>query len=129
MTQEQTNLIFDLTRQKLKADLAAAELDARVRRVAAEEEAKLRRELMVKESEARIAAAVTAAAAPVAAPQRKLLTEEDDITGEIPPKVMSIILRFVGLPQEEIIRIFHNKFKPINLYRLRHMRGLRFDSM
>ncbi len=68
MTQEQTNLIFDLTCRKLEADLAAAELDARVRRVAAKEEAKLRRELMLKESEARIAAAVVAAAAPMAAP-------------------------------------------------------------
>ncbi len=129
MTQEQTNLIFDLTRQKLEADLAAAELDARVRRVAVEEEAKLRRELMVKESEARIAAAVAAATAPMAASQRKSLTEEDDITGKVPPEVMSITLHFAGLPQEEIIRILHNKFKSINFYRLRHIWGLRFDSM
>lgn len=42
---------------------------------------------------------------------------------------MNITLRFAGLPQGEIIRIFHNKFKPIILYRLRHMRGLRFDAM
>lgn len=43
---------------------------------------------------------------------------------------MSITLRFAGLPQEEIVRILHNKFKPINLYRrLRHMRGFRFDSL
>ena len=42
---------------------------------------------------------------------------------------MSITLRFAGLPKEEIVRIFQNKFKPINLYRLRHMRGLRFDSL
>lgn len=54
MTQEQTNLIFDLTRRKLEAELAEAEVDARLRQAAAEEEAKLRRELMVKESEARL---------------------------------------------------------------------------
>lgn len=42
---------------------------------------------------------------------------------------MNITLRFVGLPQEKIIMIFHNKFKPINLYRLRYMRGLRFNAM
>ena len=92
MTQEQTNLIFDLTRRKLEAELAAAELDVRVRRVAAEEEAKLRRELMVKESEARVAAAIAAAAAPVAAPQRSSLADEDGITGEVPTEVMSITL-------------------------------------
>lgn len=27
------------------------------------------------------------------------------------------------------MRIFQNKFKPINLYWLRHMRGLQFDAM
>ncbi len=67
MMQEQTNLIFDLICQKLEADLAAAELDARVRRMAIEEEAKLRRELMVKELEARVAAAIAIATVAVAA--------------------------------------------------------------
>lgn len=43
------------------------------------------------------------------------MTEEDDISGEVPSEVMNITFRFPGLPQEEIIRIFHNKFKPINL--------------
>lgn len=52
------------------------------------------------------------------------MTEEDDITGQVPPEVMGITFCFAGLPQEEITRIFYNKFKPINLYRLRHMRGL-----
>lgn len=50
--------------------------------------------------------------------------EEEDIIGEVPPEVTNISLSFAGLPQEEIVRIFHNKFKAINLYRLRHMRGL-----
>ncbi len=84
---------------------------------------------MIKELEAWVAVAIAAAAALMAALQRRLLTDEDNITGEVPPKVMSITLCFAGLPQEEIIRIFYNKFKPINLYRLRYMRGLRFDSM
>ncbi len=98
MTQEQTNLIFDLTHQKLETDLVVAELDIRMRRVVIEEEAKLRRELMVKELEAQVAAIVAAATASVAAPQRRLLIEENDITGEVPLKVMSIIFRFAGLP-------------------------------
>ena len=67
-----------------------------------------------------------AAAAPAPA-GRLLVDEEDKITGELPPKVLSIFLRFADLPQEEIVRIFQNIFKLINLYRLRHMRGLRFQ--
>ncbi len=55
--------------------------------------------------------------------------EEDDITGEVPTEVISITLWFSGLSQEEIERIFENRFKLINLYRLRHIRGLRFDSL
>ncbi|MCJ1346605.1 hypothetical protein MMC31_004823, partial [Peltigera leucophlebia] len=47
MTQEQNEQIFELTRQKLEAEMATAEEDARLRRAAAEEESKLRRELTV----------------------------------------------------------------------------------
>lgn len=43
--------------------------------------------------------------------QRKTLSEVDDIIGEVPSEASSISLHFAGLPQEEIIRIFHNKFK------------------
>lgn len=112
MTQEQNKLLFELTRRKLEAELAAAEVESR-----------LRRELMIKESEARVAAAVAAASAAAAsttawAQARTSTAEEDDITGEVPPEVTSITLRFAGLPQEEIVRIFQNKFKPIKLYRL-----------
>ena len=78
---------------------------------------------MVKESEARVAAAGGAPPLP-----RKIVMEDDNIIGEVPQEVMNITLRFAGLPQEEIVRIFHNKFKSINLYRLRQMRGLRFDT-
>ena len=80
---------------------------------------------MVKESEARAAAA---AAAVIASPTRKMVIEDDDIIGEFSQEVMNITLRFTGLPKEEIVGIFHNKFKPINLYQLRQIRGLRFDT-
>ena len=36
--------------------------------------------------------------------------------------------QFIGLPQEDIVIIFWDKFKPINLYRLRHMQGLTFKA-
>ncbi len=96
---------------------------------------------MVKESEACVTAAVAAASALAAAAlaaaasitagaKAQMSTEEeDDITGEVPLKVMSITLRFAGLPQKQIVRIFPNKFKPINFYRLRYMFGLRFDAL
>ncbi len=121
MTPEQTNLIFELTRRKLEAEMAAAEVEAR-----------LRRELMVKGSEVWIAASmvVSSASTTAAAPARRpMADEEDDITGEVQTEVMSITLRFAGLPKEEIVRIFQNKFKPINLYRLRHICRFRFDSL
>ncbi len=80
MIPEQTDLIFGLTRRKLEAEMAAAEVEAR-----------LRRELMVKESEARVAASVAAASAATtaAAPARRpMANEEDDITGEVPTEVI-----------------------------------------
>ncbi len=68
---------------------------------AAEMEARLRRELMVKESEARVAASVAAASAATtaAAPARRPMTdEENDIIGEVSTEVMSITLWFAGPP-------------------------------
>ncbi len=47
MTPEQTDLIFELTRRKVEAEMGAAEV-----------EPTLSRELMVKESEARVATSV-----------------------------------------------------------------------
>ncbi len=75
MTSEQTNFIFELIRRKLETEMAAAEVKAR-----------LRRELMVKETEARVAASMAAASAAtiVAAPaQMPMADEGDDITGEV----------------------------------------------
>ena len=103
-----------------------------------EEEARLRRELMVKESEACVAALMAAAivaasaaapAVPAGAQAWRPTVDKDNITSEVPPKIINITLRFAGLPQEEIVRIFQNKFKPINLYRLCHMHGLQFNAL
>ncbi len=97
----------------------------------AAKKAALELECIQKESDARIAAAATAttansSAAPAAAPQK--LGSEDDALDEVPPEVQTLTIHFAGLPQEEIVKIFHNKFKPINLYWLRHMRGHRYES-
>ncbi len=80
MTPEQNDLIFELTSLKLDAEMAAAEVEAR-----------LRRELMVKESEARVAVSVAAASAATtaAAPARRpMADEENDITGKVPNEVI-----------------------------------------
>lgn len=76
----------------------------------------LKQELMKKESDPWKRANVASAAATAAAPQRRTMSEEDDIWGTVPPEVKSIILQFAGLPQEEIKRELQNSFKPINLY-------------
>lgn len=43
--------------------------------------------------------------------------EDNEILGEITLEVSDFSLRFASLLKEEIIQIFHNKFKPINFYR------------
>lgn len=94
---------------------------AEEKRTATARKAELKLKLMRKESNAGIAAsaaataaAATAAAAPTHTPRRTGM-EDDDIIGEVPPEVTNISLCFAGLPQEEIVRIFHNKFKAMNL--------------
>lgn len=95
--------------------------------------ATLELECMQKESDARIAAAATAAAVTATTPiillhaQAPRGWDDDDNLGEVPQEVQNLV-RFSGLPQEETVRIFRNKFKPINLYRLRHMRDICYDT-
>lgn len=49
--------------------------------------------------------------------------EEDDYTGEISSKVKALATQFAGLPQGEIAKVFSNRFRPMNLHKLRLMRG------
>lgn len=65
------------------------------------------------------AVATAATATPVS--PRQITAEDDIIMIEIPSEVENFTLRFAGLAQDTIVRIFHNKFRAINLYRLRHM--------
>lgn len=135
-TPDQNSQIFELALLKAHADLQKAQ--ANLQRVQAERytiqaRSQLELECLCRESEARVAAAITASSAAQAgvakAPRPKAQTGGDeDIQGEIPPKVSNLCFQFVGLSQEEIVNIFKNKFKPINLYCFRHMRGLTFES-
>lgn len=49
--------------------------------------------------------------------------EDEDYTGEIPQEVKAFASQFAGLLQAEIAKIFANRFRPMNLYKLRHMKG------
>lgn len=60
----------------------------------------------MQEQEAWVAHAIAVATAPIVVLQRKSLAEEYNITCEISSKIMSIIIRFVSLFQDKIIRIF-----------------------
>ena len=121
MTPEQTDLIFELTRLKLEAEMATAEVKGR-----------LKLELIVKELKTWVTASMaTTSAATTAATlaRRPMADEQDNITGEISIEVLIITLQFADLLQQEIVRIFQNKFKQINLYRFRNIRWLQFDSL
>lgn len=95
----------------------------------AEKETKLQQKLIVKKSDAQVAIAITFALPSIATTQIKLLAKKNNIIGEVFLKVINIIFCFAGLLQKEIISIFYNKFKPINLYQLYYIRGFYFNIM
>ncbi len=99
-------------------------------RDAIQSRSQLELECLRRESEARVTASTASAAIAAQAqrPRAQLGRNDEDLQGEVPPEVADLSPQFVGLPQEEILKIFQNKFKPINLYRLRHMRGLTFEA-
>lgn len=60
-------------------------------------------------------------------PRPQAGSDGEDLQVEASLQFADLSLQFVGLPQE-IIKILQNKFKLINLYRLRHMQGLTFEA-
>lgn len=86
---------------------------------------------MQKESEAQItaiAADATTTASKIPSLPKSRGLDDDENLGEIPQGLQNLSLRFSGLPQEGISRIFQNKVKQINLHRLRHMKDLCYDT-
>lgn len=91
MRQKQSEQIVEILRQK-----AEEERPTSTSRTRAHE----------RKSDGRIAASAAAATAAVIVPTqspKRMGMENDDIIGEVPPKVTNISLSFAGLPQEEIV--------------------------
>jgi hypothetical protein len=55
------------------------------------------------------------------------ITSDDDDADEILLEIKSHHVRFVSLSSNEIVKIFNEKFKLINLYKLRHMRDFNHE--
>jgi hypothetical protein len=86
----------------------------------------LKMKLMKRELETRIAVIIVVVIAVISAIAFKnhTMNEKNDMINEILSKVQALNVRYVELSQEEIVKIFLNKFKLSNFYRLRHMRDL-----
>ncbi len=115
----QNQWIFDIYQQKAEDE-----------KVAAVQKAAWELKFIQKKSNVHIASATATAAKIFIAPVATLwkLKIKKNPLGEIPPEVQTLTICFPDLFQEEIIKIFYNKFKPINLYRLWHMQRHRYKS-
>lgn len=111
LTREQLDARFVLDQRKVEIELRKAEADL------AAIEARTAREN--KESQARITAMQTSA---TTTSTLRIHTDEEEPIGEIPQAALLVASRFPGLPKAEIARIFSNKFRPENLYKLRHLK-------
>lgn len=130
MSEDQNTQLFSAALQKIELEKQLAQDQAKAKMdsdwLLAEEEAKLKRELMREESQARIKALSTTQASLLGSSEGGSKEDSTD-KGEIPEEICTHSLRFANLPQEEIVRIFNGKFKPVNLYKLRHMKGQSYE--
>lgn len=111
----------------------AREEEAALAKVQSEQNAaaarlQLEQDCMKAESAARIAALTTSSAHSIDA-RRRPLDEEDDDIGETPLEAKSIIHHFSVSSERRYYPYFRNKFRPNNLFRLRHARGIRLDAL
>lgn len=130
LTDDQNNTLVDIARQtaeleqqKLQSNIDAAA--ARTIRIRDHENAEsdLRMQLL-RESQVKIQAMMT----PGNETQQTSTGDKDDPnSGEIPAEVKTLSVRFEGLPQEEVVKIFNGKFKPVNLFKLR-IKGQSYEA-
>jgi hypothetical protein len=137
LTPDQNHQLFEIYRRKVEQKEQEAIARAKQIKELAEKtielmkkKAQLEMNLMRRESEARITATAAAVVAFNSAINKiRSMNEEDDLIDEIFSEVQALNVRYVDFSQDEIVKIFVNKFKLINLYRLRHMRGLQYDKL
>jgi hypothetical protein len=118
----------DQNQQLFALTLATAITKAKDERKATLKKTELKKQLLKKKSKTRIDV-MTSTVTVTTSSSKDLMysnTEKDE-SDEIPPEVKSHRVRFVSLSSDEIVRIFNDKFKPINLYKLRHMRSLNHE--
>lgn len=126
VTDEQNAQLFNAALQKIELEKTLIQHQPSVftskmenGRLLAEEEAKLKRGLLREDSQARIKEMGTTPASLSGGGNKENDADEDKIPQEV--RVHSV--RFAGLPQEGNVRTFNGKFKPVNLYKLRHLKG------
>ena len=56
-------------------------------------------------------------------PRTVAAIKNNDYISEIPSKTTALAKEFVGLSQRKIVKVFSNRFRSMNLYKLRLMRG------
>lgn len=112
----QNKRLFEIQKQKMKAELKI--LNARLTKK------KLKLMCLQKKFDARIATIKTLSDDEYKDKKKDEKNESDEILS----KMKTLFLRFARLSQDEIIKIFINKFKSINLYRLRHMRDRQYEK-
>lgn len=78
------------------------------------------------------ATTATAIAGSIPAPNQAAaqnVRNDDEVLDEVPKEVQNLIFCFAGLPQKEIVKIFHNLSKPTNLYCFCHMWSHYYKSL
>ncbi|MCJ1347109.1 hypothetical protein MMC31_005330 [Peltigera leucophlebia] len=127
LTEVQRARLFEIELEKSKQQMrqaAAAANQAERLQQASEEKVLLEMEYLRTEGDARLAALNTRREPGTQGMQDRARNDVDDGLGETTPSEVSARRdMFSGLPEEEIVKIFKNKFKPMNLYKLRHLHG------
>ena len=109
---------------QMRHAVAAANQAERLQQVA-EEKALLEMKYVRKKGDARLAALNTRREPGPQGTQDRVRNDDDNdgIDETAPPEVFARRDMFFGLPEEEIVKIFKNKFKPMNLYKLKYLHG------
>jgi hypothetical protein len=94
-------------------------------KIVVKDKTNLKKQILLNESKARIQ--VITAETLIKSSIMYLINDNDDDEDEISSEIKAHRIRFAELLENEIVKIFIDKFKSINIYKLRHMRDLTHD--